>query len=150
MSCWVMSGGAPLSLTDVAQSLGAGLSQVLLVTAAVTALLLTPLAQGATALLIAATAIGFGNGIGSGLIMTLGADHAPPAARAHFLGIWRLMSDIGAACGPGLLSLLTAGSSLGLGVIAVGLLVPVVAAWERRFPIQRAGWRLSALDNIHE
>lgn len=28
-------------------------------------------------------------------------------------------------------------------VIVVGLLVPVVAAWERRFPIQRAGWRRS-------
>jgi MFS family permease len=98
-----------------------------------TALLLTPLAQSATTLLIAATAIGFGNGIGSGLVMTLGADHAPPAARAQFLGIWRLMTDIGAACGPGLLSLLTAVSTLGVGVIAIGLLAFAAAAQLRRW-----------------
>ena len=101
-----------------------------------TALVLTPLTQGATTLLIAASAIGFGNGIGSGLIMTLGADHAPPAARAHFLGIWRLMSDIGAACGPGLLSLLTAVSSLGLGVIAIGLLA-FAAAGQLAYGLRR-------------
>jgi MFS family permease len=97
------------------------------------ALLLTPLAQSATTLLIAASAIGFGNGIGSGLIMTLGADHAPREGRAQFLGIWRLMSDIGAACGPGLLSLLTAVSTLGIGVAAIGLLAFAAAAQLRRW-----------------
>lgn len=33
-------------------------------------------------------------------------------------------------------------------VIVVGLLVPVVAAWERRFPIQRAGWRRSLAAHV--
>lgn len=96
-------------------------------------LLLMPLTASATTLLIAAASVGFGNGIGSGLIMTLGADHAPPAARAQFLGIWRLMTDIGAACGPGLVSLLTAVSSLGLGVIAIGLLAFAAAAQLRHW-----------------
>ncbi len=92
------------------------------------ALLLMPLTHSAVTLLIAASAVGFGNGIGSGLIMTLGADHAPPTARAQFLGVWRLMTDIGAACGPGLLSLLASAASLGVGVAAVGLLAFVAAA----------------------
>ena len=39
-----------------------------------------PLTHSASTLLIAALALGFGNGIGSGMIMTLGADYSPPSA----------------------------------------------------------------------
>ena len=46
------------------------------------ALLLMPLMQGAHALMLAARLLGFGNGIGSGLLMTLGADLAPRGGRA--------------------------------------------------------------------
>ena len=42
-----------------------------------TALLLIPLTGGFTGLLLAALLIGFGNGISSGLVMTLGADFSP-------------------------------------------------------------------------
>jgi MFS family permease len=87
-----------------------------------TALLLTPFTHGAQTLLLVALLIGFGNGIGSGMIMTLGADHSPRAGRAHFLGVWRLMSDIGASCGPALLSLLAAVLSLATGIAVTGLL----------------------------
>jgi MFS family permease len=86
-----------------------------------TGLLLMPLTTGMVSLLLAALVIGFGNGIGSGLIMTLGADHAPRQGRAHFLGMWRLMSDIGASCGPMLLSALAASLSLAAGIAAIGL-----------------------------
>lgn len=92
-----------------------------------TALCATPLTQGLTTLLLAALVIGFGNGISSGLIMTLGADHAPPAGRAHFLGVWRLMADLGATAGPALLSFLTAVSSLAWGIAATGLLAYAAA-----------------------
>ncbi len=100
------------------------------------ALLLTPLTQGMTTLLLAASALGFGNGIGSGLIMTLGADHSPRNARAQFLGLWRLMTDIGAASGPALLSALTALLSLGVGVAAIGVLA-LGAAWQLAYWIPR-------------
>ena len=92
------------------------------------ALLLMPFTGGAWTLLLAALAIGFGNGIGSGLIMTLGADHSPQPGRAHFLGVWRLMVDIGATSGPMLLSFLTATLSLGIGIAATGGLA-FGAAW---------------------
>ena len=80
------------------------------------ALLLTPFTHGATTLLMASMLIGFGNGIGSGMVMTLGADYSPVAGRAHFLGLWRLMSDIGSTAGPGLLSAATALVSLATGI----------------------------------
>lgn len=87
-----------------------------------TALLLMPFTSGFTTLLLASLAIGFGNGIGSGMIMTLGADHSPRHGRAHFLGVWRLMSDIGSSCGPVLLSFLAGSLSLATGIAATGLI----------------------------
>ena len=87
-----------------------------------TALVLTPFTQGTVPLLLVALLIGFGNGIGSGMIMTLGADYSPSPGRAHFLGIWRLISDIGSSCGPALLSGVTAAASLAAGIWSIGLL----------------------------
>ncbi|HSI50659.1 MAG TPA: MFS transporter [Ideonella sp.] len=91
-------------------------------------LLLMPFTHGAATLLLAASLIGFGNGIGSGMVMTLGADHSPRNGRAHFLGVWRLISDIGASCGPTLLSFLAATLSLGAGIAATGLIAFAAAA----------------------
>jgi MFS family permease len=51
-------------------------------------------------LLIAASIIGFGNGLGSGTMMTLGADLAPPGAVGEFLGVWRMIGDTGQSAGP--------------------------------------------------
>ena len=87
-----------------------------------TALLLMPFTSGFTTLLLASLAIGFGNGIGSGMIMTLGADHSPRHGRAHFLGVWRLQSDIGSSCGPVLLSFLAGSLSLAAGIGAIGVM----------------------------
>ncbi len=104
------------------------------------ALLATPFTHGAGTLLIAALAIGFGNGIGSGMVMTIGADHSPRHGRAHFLGVWRLMSDIGASCGPALLSVLAATLSLGAGIAVTGLLA-FAAAGQLAYWIPRAARR---------
>lgn len=51
--------------------------------------------------LVAATSlIGFGNGLGSGTMMTLGADLAPRDSMGEFLGLWRLIGDGGQSGGP--------------------------------------------------
>lgn len=92
------------------------------------ALLLMPLTIGATSLLMVALLIGFGNGIGSGLIMTLGADYAPRHGRAQFLGIWRFMADIGGSSGPAILAGLTALITLSFGIAATGVLGLAAAA----------------------
>jgi len=61
---------------------------------------LVPLTGDFLSLALAASLIGFGNGIGSGTIMTLGADLAPKGATGEFLGAWRLVGDGGAMGGP--------------------------------------------------
>ena len=87
-----------------------------------TALLLIPLTSGFLSLMSVAMLIGFGNGISSGLIMTLGADFSPDRGRGQFLGLWRFLSDAGTTGGPLLLSGVTALASLGAGVMATGVL----------------------------
>ncbi|MDE9367489.1 MFS transporter [Luteipulveratus sp. YIM 133132] len=91
------------------------------------ALLAIPLTSGVVPLTLVSCVLGFGNGIGSGMVMTLGADFSPDVGRAQFLGIWRELSDIGGTAGPVLLSALTATVSLGAGVAAAGA-VGLVAA----------------------
>jgi MFS family permease len=61
---------------------------------------LIPFTRDFTTLLLVSMLIGLGNGLGSGLMMTLGADLAPPGATGEFLGIWRLVGDTGAVVGP--------------------------------------------------
>ncbi len=101
-------------------------------------LLLMPLTAGAVTLLLVALLIGFGNGIGSGVVMTLGADYSPARRRAQFLGIWRFLADLGSFSGPALLSGITAVASLGIGVAATGVIGLAAAAmlwyWIPRSP----------------
>ncbi len=59
-----------------------------------------PLTGNFAGLLACATAIGLGNGLSSGGMMTLGADLAPSDARGEFLGVWRLIGDVGGTGGP--------------------------------------------------
>ena len=54
-----------------------------------------PLTQSFTGLLLATMLLGLGNGIGSGSMMTLGADLAPRESIGEFLGAWRLVGDTG-------------------------------------------------------
>lgn len=92
------------------------------------ALLLIPLTGSFVGLLLAALLIGFGNGISSGLVMTLGADFSPDRGRGQFLGLWRFMADAGSTGGPVLLSGVTAIATLGAGISATGILGFAAAA----------------------
>jgi MFS family permease len=92
------------------------------------AMLWMPFTAGATTLLLAAMLTGFGNGIGSGVLMTLGADYSPARGRPQFLAIWRVLSDVGSIGGPALLSAVTAAVSLAIGIGATGLLAFVGGA----------------------
>ncbi len=87
-----------------------------------------PLARTTMWLAVVAMAMGLANGVGSGMIMTLGADVAPPALRAQFLGVWRLFSDSGAAAGPLVVAAGAALGSLAGGVLVMGGMGLVAAA----------------------
>lgn len=73
---------------------------------------LLPLTSSFWTFTAVALVMGVGNGMGSGLVMTLGADVSPPSGRPVFLGAWRLVSDSGAAAGPFAVSAVAAGPAL--------------------------------------
>lgn len=87
-----------------------------------------PLTHGAVTLAVTAMIMGFGNGIGSGIVMTLGADISPSVGRPTFLGIWRELSDAGAGAGPVILSAVTAIAGLASGIVVSGLVGFAAAA----------------------
>ena len=90
--------------------------------------LLMPLTHGAVTLAVTAMIMGFGNGIGSGIVMTLGADTSPSIGRPTFLGIWRELGDAGQGLGPVLLSAVTAAAGLASGIVVSGLVGFAAAA----------------------
>jgi len=78
-----------------------------------------PLAHGLYGLLAAALVLGLGNGLSTGIVMVMGMDLAPADNRNQFLGVWRLIGDVGGVGGPLLTGLLTGAASLGLASFAV-------------------------------
>jgi MFS family permease len=114
------------------------------------ALSVLPLTGSVLTLSAAAGLLGLGNGLGSGIIMTIGADVAPPDGRAAFLGVWRLFQDTGDAAGP---LVIAAGAALGslaggiwvaasiglLSSAALGRWVPVYSVHANRTTRRRAG-----------
>lgn len=103
------------------------------------AMMAIPLTHGVLTLALVSCVLGFGNGIGSGMVMTLGADFSPALGRTRFLGIWRELSDAGSTAGPGLLAAVTAVLSLGAGIVVCGAIGLAAAAvmW-RSVPTRRA------------
>ncbi len=91
-------------------------------------LLLVPLTSGFASLLMVCMLLGVGNGIGSGIILTTGADASPEFGRTRFLGVWRVIADLGGGGGPLLFAGLTAAVSLAGGIVGVGGL-GFLAAW---------------------
>jgi MFS family permease len=88
---------------------------------------LIPLASDFLTLMGATAIVGLGNGLGSGTMMTLGADLAPDGATGEFLGIWRLIGDVGAFTGPVCVGVIAGMTSL-KGSAVVLALVGVAAA----------------------
>ncbi|MBX3010934.1 MAG: MFS transporter [Caldilineaceae bacterium] len=79
-------------------------------------------------LVVATGLIGFGNGLGSGTMMTLGADLAPKDAMGEFLGIWRLIGDGGALGGPLLVGSLADLLSLTPAIFAIAIIGMMAAS----------------------
>ncbi|WP_425956342.1 MFS transporter [Xylanimonas sp. McL0601] len=91
------------------------------------ALFALPFTGGVASLTVVSMLLGFGNGIGSGILMTLGSDASPADARAQFLGLWRVLQDTGSAAGPLVVSAGAALGSLAAGIWAAAALGPTAA-----------------------
>ncbi|MCH9670517.1 MAG: MFS transporter [Gammaproteobacteria bacterium] len=63
-------------------------------------LALLPFAHSQWAFVVVVLISGLGNGFGTGIVMTLGADFSPSENRGEFLGVWRFLGDTGSAVGP--------------------------------------------------
>ena len=93
-----------------------------------------PFTTGFWGLIAASIIIGFGNGFGTGIMMIMGSDLAPPQHREEFLAIWLLMLDVGGAACPlvvgaisDLLSLTASGFAFfGIGMVGVLFFLLVV------------------------
>jgi MFS family permease len=94
-------------------------------------MLLLPLAHSFETLTAVAVVLGVGNGIGAGLVMTLGADASPDDSRIQFLGGWRLMADLGNASGPAAVSAITVAFPLAAAAVVMGGAAFVGAGWLR-------------------
>lgn len=88
-----------------------------------------PFANSFELLMLVGVLVGIGNGLSSGLVLTMGVDMAPKTNPGEFLGVWRLISDAGGASGPamigGVASVLTlsAASVMTAGVGGLGAVI---------------------------
>ena len=83
-------------------------------------LMLFPLTHSMIGMMLAGMVTGVGNGFGAGIAMTLGADFSPAVGRNEFLGVWRLVGDVGTAAGPMMIGGLTGVIGLGGAIVASG------------------------------
>jgi hypothetical protein len=73
--------------------------------------------------------MGVGNGLGSGIVMTLGADAAPRVGRAPFLGVWRLLSLVGHNGASVVVAAVAAAATIGAASVVMGVLTLAGGAW---------------------
>ena len=100
--------------------LWAALPAMILMGAGFVALAFThDLPQAAMWFAMFAAVLGVGNGLSSGILLTLGADVAPKADPAPFLGSWPTLTDAGGAAAPLLVSGIAALASLS---VATGIM----------------------------
>ena len=106
-------------------------------------LALLPLAAGLWSLLAVAVLLGFANGIGTGVVMIIGADLARASGRhGQFLGLWRLIGDVGISGAPLLAGTVVKSAGLaaasltvaGLGVVGALVMAFVVVETLRTRP----------------
>jgi len=79
-----------------------------------------PFATDAASIALVAVVMGVGNGLTTGLVLTIASDAAPVEQRGQFLGAFRLWSDTGTLAGPLLVSAVTAAAALAPAVAVTG------------------------------
>jgi MFS family permease len=71
-------------------------------------------------LLAVAVLLGLANGIGTGIVMIMGADFAHASGRqGQFLGLWRLIGDVGISGAPLLTGTIVKAAGLGAASLTV-------------------------------
>src|SRR5699024_4438876 len=84
------------------------------------AFMLMPLTHQTLPFVLVTLLLGLGNGIGAGIVMTLGADAAPDDQQLEFLGLWRVVAESGQSICPLLMSLINGAIRSGPDIIFIG------------------------------
>ncbi|MGL4178079.1 MAG: MFS transporter [Dermatophilaceae bacterium] len=92
-------------------------------------LLVLPLTTTLAGVAVVSLLMGVGNGLGSGVVMTLGADAAPADGRAPFLGVWRLLSLVGHNGAAVVVAAVATVSGVAVASVVVGVLSLLGGAW---------------------
>ncbi|TKJ31399.1 MFS transporter [Blastococcus sp. CCUG 61487] len=108
-----------------------------------------PLSGSAATLTAVAMVMAFGNGIGSGIVMTLGADVSPAEDRRSFLAVFRLLSDVGTSLGPVIPAVIASVATLALGISAVGGIALLGAAGLARWVPRYSDYATPAMVREH-
>lgn len=107
------------------------------------AFLLLPLTRDVSSMAAVALLMGVGNGMSSGIIMTISSDAAPAGGRGQFLAAFRVISDTGMMAGPFLIGAVAAASALVPAILAAGavggLASLALARWVPRHAVTVAG-----------
>lgn len=97
------------------------------------AMALFPVTSTVGGLAVVAALLGFANGCGSGIMMTIASDVSPAVGRPQFLGAWRLLTDLGLGMGPLILAAGAALGSLAGGIWVAAAIGPISAAGMQRW-----------------
>jgi MFS family permease len=105
----------------------AGVPCILILSASLT---LLPFTHSFAGLVLVCVLSGLGNGMGSGINMTLSTDYAPTENPGEFLGVWRMVVESGSTLGPVLIGsiadIFTLGASpiviAAIGLVGVGIM----------------------------
>lgn len=120
---------------------GRAVVAVPVVAAVAVACFVLPFTSGVAGVTGVMVLIAVGNGLGSGIVMTMGADTAPVVGRAQYLGGWRLCGDIGGSGGPMLVAGVAAVAPLAAACVVLGVLglagTGWVGYWTRRLDLSR-------------
>jgi MFS family permease len=96
-------------------------------------MLALPLSTAMVGVLAVGIFMAIGNGLGSGIVKTLGADASPPTLRAQFLGGWTFCAEFGSVVGPILIGAITFIAPLAAASIALGALTITGTTWLARY-----------------
>lgn len=91
--------------------------------------LLMPLSRTPGWFLIASIIVGLGDGMGAGIVKTIGADLAPSQGRGRFLGQWQSVAAIGSLAAPALAGAVISAISLAAALPVMGVIGLLGAAW---------------------
>jgi MFS family permease len=92
-------------------------------------LVILPMTEALSGLVVVSALMGLGNGLGAGIIMTLGTDAAPARGRTQFLGLWRVMSLVGHNGASIVVAVLSALATLAAASVSLGVVALLGGAW---------------------